>query len=74
MWQCAGMLGPTVPETYGQEPKAYIEALLDTHTKYSGVVNGPFKAELGFNASLDKVGSALHSLPNGEAKRQADMM
>jgi hypothetical protein len=39
----------------GQDPKAYIEALLDTHSKYSDVVNGPFKAELGFNASLDKV-------------------
>lgn len=39
----------------GQEPKAYIEALLDVHGKYKEVVDVCFKAELGFNASLDRV-------------------
>ncbi|KAK4689012.1 cullin 1, partial [Tremellales sp. Uapishka_1] len=36
------------------DPKAYVDALLEVHQKYSDVVNGPFRAELGFNASLDK--------------------
>lgn len=36
------------------DPKLYIEALLEVHKKYSEVVNGPFRAEVGFNASLDK--------------------
>lgn len=40
---------------YRQDPKAYIEALLSVHKKYGDVVNGPFRAELGFNASLDRV-------------------
>lgn len=39
-----------------QDPKAYVEALLEVHKKYGDVVNGPFRQELGFNASLDKVG------------------
>lgn len=38
------------------DPKAYIEALLSVHTKFGEIVNGPFRSELGFNASLDKVG------------------
>lgn len=38
-----------------KDPKAYVEALLSVHTKYSEFVNGPFRAELGFNASLDRV-------------------
>lgn len=41
-----------------QEPKAYIEALLDVHGKYKEVVDVCFKAELGFNASLDRVSSS----------------
>lgn len=32
-----------------------MEALLEVHSKYGEVVNGPFRAELGFNASLDRV-------------------
>ena len=38
-----------------QDPKAYVEALLGVYNKFSDVVNQPFRAELGFNASLDKV-------------------
>lgn len=38
-----------------QDPKAYVEALLGVHAKYKEFVNGPFRAELGFNASLDRV-------------------
>jgi hypothetical protein len=38
-----------------QDPKAYVEALLAVHAKYNEFVNGPFRAELGFNASLDRV-------------------
>jgi cullin 1 len=41
-----------------QDPKAYITALLEVHDKYEAVVKGPFRAELGFGASLDKVGPA----------------
>ncbi|RXK41513.1 Cullin 1 [Tremella mesenterica] len=37
-----------------QDPRAYIEALLEVHSKYDDVVNGPFKAEIGFNGSLDR--------------------
>ncbi|RSH90827.1 hypothetical protein EHS25_010002 [Saitozyma podzolica] len=36
------------------DPKAYVEALLEVHSTYGEVVNGPFRAELGFNASLDR--------------------
>ncbi|WWD18765.1 hypothetical protein CI109_103220 [Kwoniella shandongensis] len=36
------------------DPKAYIEALLEVHTKYTEVVEGPFRAEMGFNKSLDQ--------------------
>jgi cullin 1 len=38
-----------------QDPKAYVESLLEINSKYSDVVNGPFRAELGFNAALDRV-------------------
>lgn len=36
------------------DPKAYIEELLNIYNKFSESVNGPFRAELGFNASLDR--------------------
>ena len=36
------------------DPKAYVHALLEVHSKFEQVVNGPFHAELGFNASLDR--------------------
>ena len=45
-----------------QDPKAYIEALLEVHSTFGEVVNGPFHAELGFNASLDKVSCICESL------------
>lgn len=38
-----------------QDPKAYVEALLGVHAKYKEFVAGPFRGELGFNASLDRV-------------------
>lgn len=38
----------------GVDPKAYVEALLGVHSKFRDLVNGPFKSELGFNASLDR--------------------
>jgi cullin 1 len=36
------------------DPKAYVEALLAVNSKFREIVNGPFRSELGFNASLDK--------------------
>ncbi|WWC88344.1 uncharacterized protein L201_003254 [Kwoniella dendrophila CBS 6074] len=36
------------------DPKAYIEALLEVHSKYTDVVEGPFRAEMGFNKALDQ--------------------
>lgn len=38
-----------------QDPKAYIEALLETYRKNLEVVNQSFRGEAGFVASLDKV-------------------
>ena len=39
----------------GQEPKAYVDALLVVHGKNDGLVQRAFKGEPGFVASLDKV-------------------
>jgi len=36
------------------EPKAYVDALLEVHTKSSETVNRSFKGEAGFVASLDR--------------------
>jgi len=36
------------------DPKAYVDALLEVHTKNSDTVNRSFKGEAGFVASLDK--------------------
>ncbi|KAI0264030.1 Cullin-domain-containing protein [Gloeopeniophorella convolvens] len=36
------------------DPKAYVDALLEVHTKSSETVNRSFKGEAGFVASLDK--------------------
>ncbi|WVQ84971.1 hypothetical protein IAT38_007135 [Cryptococcus sp. DSM 104549] len=35
------------------DPKSYIEALLEVHAKYTGLVEGPFRQEVGFNKALD---------------------
>ncbi|KAH9999607.1 Cullin-domain-containing protein [Russula compacta] len=43
---------PTAIETL--EPKAYVDALLEVHTKSSETVNRSFKGEAGFVASLDR--------------------
>ncbi|WVQ73430.1 hypothetical protein IAR50_003002 [Cryptococcus sp. DSM 104548] len=36
------------------DPKAYIGALLEVHSKYTAMVDGPFRGEVGFNRSLDQ--------------------
>ena len=36
------------------DPKAYVDALLKVHLKYSEIVNSSFKGEAGFEASFDK--------------------
>jgi cullin 1 len=38
-----------------QDPKAYVDALLEVHKKNQETVNRSFKGEAGFVASLDKV-------------------
>ncbi|TFK73584.1 Cullin-domain-containing protein [Pluteus cervinus] len=38
----------------GLDPKAYVDALLDVHTKNSDIVTRSFRGEAGFVASLDK--------------------
>lgn len=48
-----------------KDPKAYVEALLGVHAKYNEFVNGPFRAELGFNASLDRVSCPLYGTRGG---------
>ena len=45
-------LSLSIPQEF---PKRYVEAMLEVHSKFGEVVNGPFRAELGFNASLDRV-------------------
>ncbi|KAJ3396726.1 hypothetical protein HDU92_002092 [Lobulomyces angularis] len=36
------------------DPKVYVDSLLEVHKKYAELVNGAFRGEPGFNASLDK--------------------
>nr|KIR44787.1 Cullin 1 [Cryptococcus bacillisporus CA1280] len=36
------------------DPKAYIEVLLEVHGKYTSMVEGPFRGEMGFNRALDQ--------------------
>ncbi|KAJ3383955.1 hypothetical protein HDU84_003273 [Entophlyctis sp. JEL0112] len=36
------------------DPKIYVEALLEVHTKYNGLVHNAFRGESGFVSSLDK--------------------
>ena len=38
-----------------QEPKVYVDALLEVHKKNADTVNRSFKGEAGFVASLDRV-------------------
>ena len=40
-----------------QDPKAYVDALLEVHLRNADLVNKAFKTEPGFVASLDKVRS-----------------
>ena len=48
----AGTADPAAIEAL--EPKAYVDALLEVHTKSSETVNRSFKGEAGFVASLDR--------------------
>lgn len=41
-----------------QEPKAYVEALLEVHTKNADLVQKAFRGDVSFGASLDKVSPA----------------
>lgn len=47
-----------------QDPKVYVQALLDVHNKYSAMVRSSFNGDAGFIQSLDKVrfGSVLYLL------------
>ncbi|WVO14316.1 hypothetical protein L204_101948 [Cryptococcus depauperatus] len=36
------------------DPKQYIEALLEVHSKYTSMADGPFRGEMGFNRALDQ--------------------
>jgi len=47
-----------------QDPKVYVQALLDVHNKYSAMVQSSFSGGAGFMQSLDKVsvGSVLYLL------------
>jgi hypothetical protein len=38
-----------------QDPKAYVETILDIHTKFFKLVQESFSGEQGFTAALDKV-------------------
>ncbi|TIB37625.1 hypothetical protein E3P86_02110 [Wallemia ichthyophaga] len=51
----ASKQGPKKESDKGDlDPKAYVDALLDVHTKCSLTVKNAFKAESGFSAALDK--------------------
>jgi hypothetical protein len=40
-----------------QDPKVYVETILDIHTKFYKLVQESFSSEQGFTAALDKVNS-----------------
>ncbi|KAI7862751.1 Cullin [Spinellus fusiger] len=43
-----------IAQQEGEDPKTYVDALLDTHRKYNDLVQTAFSGEAGFVASLDK--------------------
>jgi cullin 1 len=45
-----------------QEPKAYVDALLEVHHKNQETVNRSFRGEAGFVASLDRVRCSVRIL------------
>jgi len=45
-----------VPEGDPNEPRDYLNTILDVHTKYAHLVKTAFNGDPGFVASLDKVG------------------
>ncbi|KAI0288053.1 Cullin [Russula brevipes] len=50
----AKLVGTDAAAIEALEPKAYVDALLEVHTKSSETVNRSFKGEAGFVASLDR--------------------
>lgn len=54
-----------------QEPKLYVSTLLQVHRKYNALVLTAFNNDVGFVASLDKVGTFLLPAFLGEACEQA---
>ena len=48
------LVGEGIEGAYGLDPKAYVDALLEVHSKNSATVSRSFKGEAGFVASLDK--------------------
>ncbi len=42
-----------------QDPKSYVEALLEVHRKNSAVVEESFRGEQGFRAALDKASAQV---------------
>jgi hypothetical protein len=46
---------------YCQDPKLYVETILDIHTKYFKLVQEAFSSEQGFTAALDKVNKIYSS-------------
>ena len=48
------LVGTDLAAIEALEPKAYVDALLEVHTKSSETVNRSFKGEAGFVASLDR--------------------
>jgi cullin 1 len=50
----AKLVGTDAAAIEALDPKAYVDALLEVHTKSSDTVNRSFKGEAGFVASLDR--------------------
>jgi cullin 1 len=50
----ATLVGTDAATTEELDPTAYIEALLEVHTKYSDTINHSFRGEAGFFASFDR--------------------
>jgi cullin 1 len=50
----ATLVGTDAATIQELDPTAYVEALLEVHTKYSDTINHSFRGEAGFFASLDR--------------------
>ena len=56
------MEGHIADSLVSQEPKPYVEALLEVHTKNADIVQKAFRGDVSFGASLDKVMHFLYGL------------